>query len=218
MFKFFDRFLENIIAKKYLRMKNKMKADTLRQFLMTYPQTSALEFDELCGRIAKEDVRVYHIVNRSLLRAGITRARYTFFAICIGVFIVIGGINGFDFSNKFIFISPVLMAFVAMIISIATIEITYNQRVKAAYQSVISTYLLEKDPEPSYKSTLYALRALYQEHHASPALQKTLLVASNHTALDIEAGLSGQKPTPFINPCEDGDAQYDVYCAVTPWN
>jgi hypothetical protein len=161
MFKWFDRVVEKVLYNRFEKNRTQMKEKPLKKVLKENPDLTRAEFNELCNRIAKEEIRVYPIVDRALLRAGIIRAKYNFLLVGITSTLIIGSLGGFSSNSVLPFISPLATAFFAMANTLITIEIPYKQRAKAAYESVIKVYSHERKPDPSFNASLQAMRALF---------------------------------------------------------
>lgn len=97
----------------------------------------------LRAKFEVEIERVYAIVDRSVLRDRIWRAKYTFWATALVSVIAIGSMGAFASGDVLPFITPILNASVAWTISIATISISYYQRIKGGLDSVVKTYKQE---------------------------------------------------------------------------
>ncbi len=202
MIKRYDALIESFLLQRLKTKQANLCEEILTHFLKHNLTINKQQYDELCLRMAKESLRVYPIADRSLVRAGVRRAKYIFIVACIAIVISIGSIYDFSAAKSALFISPLIMSFVSMLVTLATIEIVHTQRVKAAYHSVIATYLNEINETPEFTSSVKSMQALFNKI-PSQKNKETQQVKSKPTITTPQAMMNTSRILPF-------DAQEDI--------
>ena len=137
MFKFFDKHIEQILWNRLHKQKESIINKTINKFKEEHPEA---DVDNLRIKLNKEAKRVYRFTDRSILRDRVQRARWTFWASCFITIVLVATSSGFNLDNLFSFLAPLITALTAWIVSVGTISISYNQRVKGAMDTVIDQY------------------------------------------------------------------------------
>lgn len=132
--KWIEKKLKDLFHSKRDYIINKMIAN----FEKNHPEIICTE--ELRQKFETEADRVYAIVDRSILRDRIQRAKYTFWATAVSSVILIGSLGAFSSNSVLPFITPIMNAFISWFLSIVTISISYHQRIKGGMDSVVVSY------------------------------------------------------------------------------
>lgn len=132
--KFIERLFEDLIKAVLHRKREQYIQKTITQFHMDDP---LLPLGNLEEKLNIEADRVYAIVDRSILRERIQRSKYVFLGTIIFSTIIVGALGGFTSGSALPFIAPLCMAFVNYVLSMATVGIGYNQRVKGGMDTVV---------------------------------------------------------------------------------
>jgi hypothetical protein len=149
MFKFIDRKIEKYMLKRLHKRRKKIVNEAIAAFRKKHANCSQEVLDVLVVLIEKEANRIYPMIDKSILHAGIKRARYVFWVTTISSIIIVGVMGAFTSGAALPFIIPVCSAVVAWLVALGTTPVLYNQRVQGAMASVISSLeeFLEKNPE-----------------------------------------------------------------------
>jgi hypothetical protein len=134
-FAFLDRLLEMMLKPFLKRKRKKFIQRAIDDFQLI--STDAAVTSKLTEMLNDEADRVYAIVDRSILRERIIRAKYYFITTALTSIILVGAVGGFTGGSFIPFISPLLSATIAWAYNISTISISYHQRVKGGMDSVI---------------------------------------------------------------------------------
>jgi len=136
MFWFVDTWIEQTIKQGLHNQRDQIINRTIAAFEKLHKN---LPTTELKKKLENEAVRIYAIVDRSILRDRVKRAKYTFWAVAIAGIILVAMLGVFynETLDAFRFATPLVMAGVSWVVSLATIPISYNQRVKGAMDSVV---------------------------------------------------------------------------------
>lgn len=118
------------------------------------------EAAELESKLNTEATRVYDFIDRSILRERIRRAKYTFWAVTLATLLVVGIIFAVTKSSALVFISPFTNGIISWITSIATIPVSYNQRVKGAMISTIGSFIKDLERRAAAKKMITAEKKL----------------------------------------------------------
>lgn len=146
MLKFIDNAIENILKKSLHKKREKIIQKTIQLFKKNHPNVDPKDFIK---KVQDEADRIYAIVDRSILRERIQRAKYAFWITAILGIIIAGVLGAFSSGATLPLTAPIIAAFIPWLISVGTIPVSYNQRVKGAMDSVMMSYekfLLEQKP------------------------------------------------------------------------
>jgi hypothetical protein len=134
---FIDSWIERLFKTALHKRREPIINRALKNYEYEHPAAST---DLLKIKMGDETDRIYAIIDRSILRERLVRARYTFWVTAItGTGVVLAGsaFGVVSLSSSFPFITPSVLAFVAWAVSVGTLPIAYNQRVKGAMDAVI---------------------------------------------------------------------------------
>lgn len=149
-----DKAIGNLLLRILHGRREKIIAKTLNDYRTTRgadDQTLAALKDKL----EYEMTRVYAIADESIVRERILRARYTFWVTAaIGTSFVLAFAHFPVTTTLAPFFSPLVGAFAAWAIAIATIPVGFNTRVQGAMDSAITMFELEKAQQPAPSPTL----------------------------------------------------------------
>ena len=167
---FIERYIIDTLSKKLRTNSSKTMRNVMINFIKENPTISLNEYEELAKRTLREKSRVHHIVHESILEAGVARAKYAFIGgSIVGIALNIGEKHGL-----ISFLIPLLMAFNSMLITILTIEISYNLREKAAFDSTVSGFKIDHNMDPDYENNLQELIQIYHENHNNNDIEANL--------------------------------------------
>lgn len=106
---------------------------SISEFRQRHPGVSWVEIEELRKKLEAEAVRVYPMINESIVKERKKRAISTFgIAVFLGVIFAIltGGT----------LLAPIVGAAITAFTSVATTDVSYNARVKGAFDSVTAVH------------------------------------------------------------------------------
>lgn len=146
--------IEELFKKKLHKKQDYYINKAIESFIKDYrkrkhqdPDPATVE--DLRKKLKAESIRVYAIVDNSILRERIQRAKWTFFITAIaggGVVIVVGICTGG------IVLPAIVVTFfgasTAYIATLVTIPISYNQRIRGAMNSTVATFIENMDNPP----------------------------------------------------------------------
>lgn len=153
MFSFFDKPIEKLFKRGLYKQRQYYIRKAINKFIkQNHPDERTIA--ALKAKLEEEADRVYAIVDKSVLRAGIKRAKWTFLLTAIASTIIIGVLGFFSSGAILPFIIPVLAAFITWAVSLATIPFAYNERIKGGLDSVVLTFKkslnADSDAEPEF--------------------------------------------------------------------
>ncbi|MDX1901508.1 MAG: hypothetical protein SFW66_05830 [Gammaproteobacteria bacterium] len=137
MFRFIDHWIEKILTNRLHKNRDRLINTSLESFKKTNPNIYTPELVEM---INHEVDRTFAVADRTIVRGKIKSAKYTFWITLITGIVLVAAISGFTFGAALPFISPVITALIAYILSLATIPISYNQEVRGHIDSIILDY------------------------------------------------------------------------------
>lgn len=129
MFNVIDRKIKKFLEKILHKRKRKFIDQALQKFIETHPRINQAKINELKEKLEEESDRVYAIVDKSLLEAGIKRARFTFWLTAALSLVLVGPLIVFTSGVALPIFTPLIMAIIAWLVSLVTIPINYNERV-----------------------------------------------------------------------------------------
>lgn len=150
-----DKWLENKLKTRFHQKKNSIVDKSLADFQKRYP---FIDSSVLRAKLENENHRIYPIVDRSIIRDRIQRADYVFWMTATVSVIFVGSLGGFFSGSFWPFAAPLLSSLVAWTGSIATIPISYFQRVKGAMDSVTNVYENSLCENPSLENASQPIR------------------------------------------------------------
>lgn len=164
MIGFIDKAIGNLLLRILHGRREKIIAKTLSDYRASRGADDQTLVD-LKDKLEYEMTRVYAIADESIVRERILRARYTFWAsAAIGTSFVLAFAHFPVTTALAPFFSPLVGAFAAWAITIATIPVGFNTRVQGAMDSAISMFELEKAQQPAPSPTLqHKVNALQAE-------------------------------------------------------
>lgn len=125
-----------------------------RRFVTLHSEATEAQCIKIKEAFEHEATRVYPMMDKSILKASIKKARYTFLFLAIFATLAIGFINWWVLSGHlFTLFTPLIMAFLNWIISNLTMPISYNGRAKGAMEGVIATF--KSKPDLTHQPNLY---------------------------------------------------------------
>ena len=130
-----DQKIESALRRKLYKQREKIIAQSIDCFIKEHHPDPTL-VAELRRRLEEEADRVYAIVDRSVLRAWLKRAKYTFWIMTITTSIVAAVLAVVTHGAAVVIIAPILSAFVTWVVTVGTVPITYNERVKGGMDAV----------------------------------------------------------------------------------
>lgn len=188
---FIDDWIEEKLYQKFSKRRLGIIEKMLETFFSTHPNLSDKDRKELIEKIAKEDIRVHAITDRSLLRAGIHKAKYVFLGAATATVIVVGSLGAFSSGSITPFVTPLASAFVSWVASIATIEISFEQRVKAGYDTAMANYDPEMQELEKQTSAYLLQRFLRQPQNTLPS--SNVLSIANVNSQDSKIDISSEE-------------------------
>jgi hypothetical protein len=185
----FDKAIENIF-KKYLHKKRDHHIKkALKNFIKNH-NSDPKDIDELKKLLETEALRLYPMVDKSILRERIKRARTVFIITAILSMILAIVISLLTNGTALIFITPLFAALFAWIATLATIPIGYDQRIKGGMDSVIAVFeeklMKEKNLNIEKDAKNIQNEHMQQEIDALKDLVKTLYNKNEHMQQEIE--------------------------------
>lgn len=152
MIKKLDKWIETKIRDHLAAQRQQLIDTTIARFQQQHP---TLPLGDLRNQLEDEADRVYDIVDQSILRDRIIRAKYTFFGAGVAGALFAGFITGFSGGAATPFVTPVTSAFTAYVLSVATIPISCILRIRGGLNSTVRKYLktIRKKEEESAKKS-----------------------------------------------------------------
>lgn len=151
-------FIDKAIGNSLLRILHGRREKIITNTLNDYRATRGADEQTLAAlkdKLEYEMTRVYAIADESIVRERILRARYTFWATAaVGTSFVLSFTHFPVTTTLAPFFSPLVGAFAAWVIAIATIPVGFNTRVQGAMDSAITMFELEKAQQPATSPTL----------------------------------------------------------------
>lgn len=142
-------FLEETLYAYYkIKLHKKRKHyinESITRYVQNQPAALPADINQLVEKLETEANRVYAIVDRSILRDRIKRSTRETIILLVTSILIVGILGGFTSGSMTIFLSPILMSFAYWFRSIYTISISYNQRVKGAFDTVVNAALQNQD-------------------------------------------------------------------------
>lgn len=136
-FNFIDKWIERKL-KEHLHKKRKYYVyKSLVGFINRNP---GHDYSEIRKKLETEAARIYPMVDRSILRERVKRAKYIFWATLAASLLVVGAVVAASGGTALALVAPVCASIVTWAASIATIPVSYNQRVKGAMDCVVIPY------------------------------------------------------------------------------
>lgn len=136
-----DKLIENFFKKKLHKNRTKFLQEAKNAFInKNQPGKNTLK--AFTVELEEEADRVYSMVDRSILRARLKDSKWTFWVTgimgtAIAVSIAAAAPTG---GFSIVLIAPFLTATIAWVVRVITIPISYNQRIKAAFDSVTQKF------------------------------------------------------------------------------
>lgn len=204
---FFDRFVE-LMLKWYLHHKRDKYVEKTLLRCSIYLSNQE-DSKNMRATVERETRRIYSIVDRSILRDRVIRGKYTFFGTAIIAALVFTCLNQFAAITPFASVLPLTMALVAWVISIVTIPISYNQRVKGAMDSVVGEYEYAARMSSQPTLTAQSTNAMIKVLGVSPkvddvesAMEQVSAAASVDVVIDNAGDIQGtyqERPSLSVN-------------------
>lgn len=203
MFQFIDRFIEKHLKNWLHNKRNNIIKNYETEFTKSYPD---LDVEELRPELEIEIDRAYAIVDRSILRARLSRGKYTFWITAGSSVLMVGVITGFTSGAIFPFITPPVAAFVSWAITIATIPIDYVERLHGALDWAVAKFNLsisEKKTHDSVPSSTHIFKKLDITTHTSQFMKSAAepLIAQDDKEISVSINQLefGQTTIPIVN-------------------
>lgn len=153
-----DRFLEDAIKNRLHRDREDIIEGAIKKYKLKYPDVDEAA---LRTKMAYEAIRITPIADRSILHERVLRSRYTFWISTLASVVTIGALGGFTSGSYLPFIAPVVNGVVTYGLSMATVGIAYNQRIKGAMDCVIAIHEYNQvTKSPPQQSTGHVTQAL----------------------------------------------------------
>lgn len=191
MFEFIDRYIENKMRKSLHKKRNKIIAQTLADYIdKHHPKPEIVA--ELKTLLIIEADRVYPVVDESILKERIKRARYTFWITVITSTLISAVIIALTHGLALPLIIPALTAFIAWAVTLATAPLSYNLRVHGAMESIVRSFekkLSEGETSVDTKALLTDLKQQLNDIASKIELLTTIEANENLTM-----PLSTQRP------------------------
>lgn len=151
-FAFLDYPLERIM--KYFLHKNRLQ--DIENTIARIPDEQARQDPQNQFRldVEREDRRVYHIVDNSILRANIVQARQKFLQTIILASLILILLYKFYELSEYIFVMPLSIAVINWFNTISTIHVPYKGRVIGAMDSVVGEYLYQQSKKQNTTSKI----------------------------------------------------------------
>lgn len=132
-----ERFLKSILhARRDSFINKKMGCVETEYPLLTEEQKA-----EIRTKLEEEIVRIYPIVDASILRANIIKARYYFWFIATVATLYVGSTREFSSKEALNLFAPLATSVPVWLASWGTIPIFYNLRIEGAMDSAVAKYM-----------------------------------------------------------------------------
>lgn len=175
---FLDKKIENILKKNLHKKKTKYLNRAIKNFSAEHPEVDSAQLDNLREMLIKEMDRSSYIADKSILRAGIKRAKLVFLATFIVTAIIIGVIAAVTHGAGIAFL-PLLTPVVAWVVTIATIPLLYNERIVGSMDSVLHNFELSLLTEQNKNININSLD--HEKNSTKDLLQLLINVEINAT-------------------------------------
>lgn len=176
MLGFIDKKIEALMQKSLHKKREKMIAKALKDYVAGHPLDEA-QTEELRERLESDTDRFLKIIDRSVLRAGLLRARYVFWITAIFGTAIVVALAAYPVTTSIApFFVPLAAAFVGWAVSVATIPLSYIESIKGICAATIASYEkemleqqeqqdneLHKSNEPSVLELKQMLQQLKQQ-------------------------------------------------------
>lgn len=141
-------FIDKKIAQFLKRVMHKKRSKIIAKTLADYQREHDADENTLAAlneKLELEATRIIAIVDESIIEERIKRARYTFWVTAIVGTAVVVAVAAFPITTSIApFFAPLIAAGVAWAVSIATIPISYNKRVKGAMDSAVLMFEIDR--------------------------------------------------------------------------
>lgn len=140
MLGFIDKKIESYMKRGLYRKRDKIVAKTVDEFAAAHKLDEA-KTEELRTKLIADTDRFIKIVDRSVLRAGLIRARYVFWVTAIlGTVLVLALASYPPTTGIAPFFVPLIAALVGWAVSVATIPISYIESLKGVRDATIASF------------------------------------------------------------------------------
>lgn len=150
---FLDHYVEKKLRKQLYKKKQKYFDDALADFIKHNPDVDDAHIQILKEKLLHEENRIYDIVDKSLLHAGVKRAKLILVATFIVTAILLGIVAVLTHGSGLIFL-PLIAPLIAYIATVLTIRISYNDRIIGGLNAVIHAYEQELKKENNNTESL----------------------------------------------------------------
>lgn len=165
MLEFIDKKIESYMKRGLHKKRDKIIADAIKKFTDTH-QLDADKIEELHEKLVADTDRFLKIIDRSVLRAGLIRARYVFWITSIVGTAIVVALAAYPVTTSIApFFIPLVAAFVGWAVSVATIPVSYLESIKGIRDATVDAFekeLLEQQEDELQKSNHPSVQELKQ--------------------------------------------------------
>lgn len=196
MLRFIDRWIEKVLLKRLHKNRDKLITKHLDDLRKSNP--SLLE-PELIEIINHEIDRTFAVADRTIIRGKIKTAKYTFWITAVTGCFIVGAISGFTFGAALPFLAPLITAFIAYTLTLATIPISYNQEVRGHIDSTILDYEKSHSSRSQSANTQRIIQIL-EEHKDSRIVINILPALAEEKAIEPQKEIAFNQTTNLFQP------------------
>lgn len=140
MFNFIDKKLQKIFEKILHKRKKHYIHKAIEVFIKSHPYADLHTINKLKEQLENEADRVYKMIDKSVLQAGIKRAKFTFWLTLILSLVLIGTLSILTYGFTLALFVPAITASIAWLVTLATIPVSYNERIKGGLDTVLFSF------------------------------------------------------------------------------
>lgn len=151
MFGFINNFIQKSIRKKLLKKKESLIKETINNFSAENRDASKADLEELEKRLKNESIRVFEIVDKSIIRDRVKRGWYTFVGTAILGTVVAAATFVATHGSSLLFVTPLTGAFISLYLNHSTTYKSAERRVKGGFEGVRKSFETELKAKKSKK-------------------------------------------------------------------
>jgi hypothetical protein len=195
MFKWLENWVEEYYRKELHARRDEFFQKAYDKFKTTYSDKTDGEYIEYADALDFEAERLYPLADSSMLHAKVLRAKYFFWGIGIPTTLITILITLASPGHFWLAIAvPPIGALATWALSLKTIPVEYNQRIKGGANSVLATYIYkEKKKLGTYTRRIKLRLGLVHNTQAIPVPPKP-------AEIDLEEGKSQQDSAQRLSP------------------
>jgi len=137
---YIDDLIEKWMLHRLHKKKGKFVNQVLEEFKKRHPDIEDDKVDTLHKKLLQEVDRIYDIIDKSVLHAGIKRAKLVLLATLVITVVVIAVTAIASSGGSALLLLPLLAPLAAWVVTLFTIPISYNERIVGGLNAVVHAY------------------------------------------------------------------------------